>query len=76
MVDTNHPAVISIGTLRHHYVEIEKCKPMVFIVISQDCHRWVVILNFGVEDELVPAQHLLEAASAVCDMRELDWADA
>src|SRR5262249_45139738 len=76
VIDADRAASISLRAARLQNVEVHERKPMVFSVVGQKRQRWILMLNLGVEDGLVPTQHLFEAACAVDDVDELGRSDA
>ena len=61
------PGFVAIG---FKYREIQECHTVVFFIISDECNGWVMVLNFGTQDILIPFDHPLKLVSSVNDMGE------
>ena len=70
MIDADLPALVDLGVVRFDDIEIRERKAMVFIIVGQEGESRILHLDMGIENELVPLQHLLEPVCPVDDMGE------
>ena len=50
---------------------VRKGEAVVLVIEGQECERGVLVLHVGVEDGLVPIDHLIEAPRHIDDVSEL-----
>jgi hypothetical protein len=70
MVDTNQPMLIGILRIWLNNTQVDKCATMMFVVVGEECHYRVLMLNRGTEHFPVPGEHLRKSAGPIDDMRE------
>jgi hypothetical protein len=70
VIDADHSPAIRLCASGLQDVQVGEREPMVLVIVSQESERGVLVLHFGVEDQPVPAEHLLEAPGAVDDVDE------
>lgn len=76
MVYPHQPLSLSFFACRLKYIQVGQRKAMVLIVIGEESQSGVLVLNSRVENELVPLEHLVEAAGSVNDVRKFLRADS
>jgi hypothetical protein len=70
MIDTNEARLLDVGAIGLQHRQVGKREPVVFVVIGEECQCGVLMLDLGVKHNLIPIQHLLEAASPINDVYE------